>query len=295
MYLITKWFGTFILDKKGIKNKNLFPKNEKEIAKRFLKIEKNEILSEEKQLVKNINNIIINEKRLVKVGEYKPRDPFFKKIDIKPESFNFSEKLLLKATLIHANKKVEKDLSSDDLQIVQMVNALDDLIQTSNLLSERIDAWSILPKYKEKIQPLNNVYSSVKNEIKLLEKQIEIDMLNIAPNTTKIIGPLIGARLISHAGRLNKLATLPASTIQILGAEKALFRYKKEGGKPPKHGVIYQHPLICRNQKEQRGKISRILATKIAIAAKADAFTKRDISKNLIRDLNNRIKEIKNL
>ena len=88
---------------------------------------------------------------------------------------------------------------------------------------------------------------------------------------------------------------MPASTIQLLGAEKALFRYKKEGGKPPKHGIIYQHPLLNKSPKEIRGKISRILSTKIAIAAKGDVFTKRDISNYLNRGLDNRIKKIRNL
>ena len=186
-----------------------------------------------------------------------------------------------------------KDLSSYDLQVVQMVNALDDLIQTSNLLSERIDAWSNLPKYKVKIQPINNVFMSVKEGIKSLERQIETDIALVAPNISNLIGPLISARLISLAGSLEKLAKMPASTIQILGAEKALFRFKKEGGKPPKHGVLYQHPYISRSPKEIRGKISRIIATKISIAAKADAFTKRDISEDLKKTINQRINNIK--
>ena len=88
---------------------------------------------------------------------------------------------------------------------------------------------------------------------------------------------------------------MPASTIQILGAEKALFRYKKEGGKPPKHGVIFQHSYINKAHRAIRGKIARIFASKIAIAAKADFFTKRDISKELKKDMNKRIKDIKNL
>jgi nucleolar protein 56 len=108
-------------------------------------------------------------------------------------------------------------------------------------------------------------------------------------------GPLIGARLISIAGGINRLAIMPASTIQILGAEKALFRFRKEGGKPPKYGVIFQHPYIKKSSREKRGKIARIFASKISIAAKADVFTKKDISKDLMKDLNNRIKEIKNL
>ena len=78
----------------------------------------------------------------------------------------------------------------------------------------------------------------------MIGKQIEVDMSRITPNTTRIVGPLIGARLVSLAGGLDRLATLPGSTIQILGAEKAFFRFKKDGGKPPKHGVIFQHPFL---------------------------------------------------
>jgi nucleolar protein 56 len=293
MYLLTKWFGTFLFDENGKINKFLFSKDEKEIAKRLNKIGHNKILSEEKKIVKGIKNIIVNEKRLNKIGKYLPDDPLFKKVKIKPEEYGFSNNLLKNATLINSKKETENDLSSSDLQIVQMVNALDDLIQTSNLISERIDAWSILPKYKEKIQPLENVFKSVKIEIRTLEEQIEIDMSQVALNISNLIGPLIGARLISHAGSLERLAKMPASTIQILGAEKALFRFKKEGGKPPKHGVLYQHPYLSRSPKEIRGKISRIFATKIAIAAKADAFTKRDISKDLKKTIDDRIKDIK--
>jgi nucleolar protein 56 len=295
MYLITKWFGTFIYNKKGVKNKILFPKNEDEIAKLLLKIDKNEILPEEKKITKGIKKIIVSEKRLQKIGEYIPSDPFFKKFDIKPEDFDFSEDLLHKATLIVTKNRVEERLASEDLQIIQMVNALNDLIQTSNLLSERLDSWSVIPTSKEKMQPLKNAFFAVNNEIKSLEKQIDIDMQKIAPNISKMTGPLIGARLISLAGGLVRLAILPASTIQILGAEKALFRFKKEGGKPPKHGVIFQHSYINKSPREIRGKIARVFAAKIAIAAKADAFTKRDISKDLIKDIDERIKEIKNL
>ena len=294
MYLITKWFGVFLCDKRSIKNKILFPKDEKEIAKRLAKIDKKEILSEEKKIIKN-NKVIVSEKRLQIIGDYKPSDPFFKEFVIKPEDFGFSEDLLHKAALIITKDKVDSALASEDLQVIQMVNTLDDLIQTSNLLSERLDCWSIIPTPKDKIQPLQNTISTVNNEMKTLEKQIEQDMQQIAPNITEMVGPLIGARLISLAGGMERLATMPSSTIQLLGAEKALFRFKKEGGKPPKHGVIFQHSQINRNPKEIRGKIARTLATKIAIAAKADAFTKRDISKNLKEKLDKRIKEIKNL
>ena len=294
MYLITKWFGTFLFDSKGVNDKIFFPKDEKEIVKILLKIDKNEILKEEKKISKG-NEIIVSEKRLLKIGKYNPTDPFFKNLEINPEDYDFSVDLLQKASLILTKKRVDEKLLSEDLQVIQMVNALDDLIQTSNLLSERLDSWSVIPTPKEKMGPLKNVFFIVNEEIKSLEKQIDSDMEKIAPNICKITGSLIGARLISRAGGIERLAIMPASTVQILGAEKALFRFKKEGGKPPKHGIIFQNSNINRASRTIRGKIARLYASKIAIAAKADAFTKRDISNELRKDLDNRIKEIKNL
>ena len=293
MYLITKWFGTFLCDKNKIKKEILFPKDAEEILKRLKEIEKNKVLSEEKNLAKDIK-VIVNEKRLQSIGEYVDTDPFFKKICIEPESFGFSHELLHKASILLAQNKMDERLRSEDLQIIQMVNALDDLIQTANLLSERVSCWSVIPTPEEKIQPFKNTLSKVNEEIKRLELQIDADMEKVAPNISKITGSLIGARLISIAGGMQKLAVMPSSTVQILGAEKALFRFKKEGGKPPKHGVIFQHQLINKALRAERGRIARILAAKIATAAKADAFTKRDIADDLIEELYSRIKEMRN-
>ncbi|UCF49234.1 MAG: hypothetical protein JSU91_05655, partial [Thermoplasmatales archaeon] len=175
MYLITKWFGTFLCDKGKIVDKILFAKDPKTLSKKIIKIHKNEILSEEKKILKNIENVIVNEKRLKKIGDYKPSDPFFKNFQIKADEYDFSKELLYKATVLATKNNVEKKLESEDLQIIQMVNTLDDFIQTSNLLHERLESWSILPTPKEKIEPLKNSYASIKNEIKSLENQIEKD------------------------------------------------------------------------------------------------------------------------
>lgn len=120
-------------------------------------------------------------------------------------------------------------------------------------------------------------------------------MKEVAPNITALVGPLLGARLISLAGSLEELAYLPASTIQVLGAEKALFRALRTGGKPPKHGVIFQYPDIHRSPRWQRGKIARALAAKLAIAAKVDFFTGRFIGDKLKEALRKRIEEIKRI
>ena len=291
-YLITKWFGTFLCDKTGVQKEILFPKHEKEIVKRLREIEKNNILEEEKKIVKN-TNVIVNEKRLQQLGPYNDEEPFFKTITINPKDYGFSQELFHAASLLLARQRVDEQLQSEDLQLIQMVNALDDLVQTANLLSERLSCWLLLPAPKKKVKPFEKTLAVVNDEIQRLQDQIEIDMKIIAPNTSKIIGPLIGARLIALAGGMQRMAMLPASTVQILGAEKALFRFKKEGGRPPKHGVIFQHPLINRAQKTERGRIARLLANKISTAMKADVFTKRDIADELQQDIDIRLQEIR--
>jgi nucleolar protein 56 len=291
-YLITKWFGTFLCDKTGVQKEILFPKHEKEIVQRLREIEKNNILDEEKKIVKN-TSVIVNEKRLHQLGTYNDEEPFFKTITIDPKDYGFSQELFHDASLLLARQRVDEQLQSEDLQLIQMVNALDDLVQTANLLSERLSCWLLLPAPKKKVKPFEKTLAAVNDEIQRLQDQIEVDMKTIAPNTSKIIGPLISARLIALAGGMQRMAMLPASTVQILGAEKALFRFKKEGGKPPKHGIIFQHPLINRAQKTERGKIARLLANKISIAIKADVFTKRDIADDLQQDVDIRLQEIR--
>lgn len=128
-----------------------------------------------------------------------------------------------------------------------------------------------------------------------LTDYIDQVMKEVAPNITAIVGPTLGARLISLAGSLERLAKLPASTIQVLGAEKALFRALRTGGKPPKHGVIFQYPAIHRSPRWQRGKIARALASKLAIAAKVDAFSGRFIGDKLSEELQSRITEVKTM
>ncbi len=291
-YLITKWFGTFLCDEITVQKEILFPKDAKEIMQRLRKIEKNTVLSEEETLAEN-THIVVNERRLQLLGSYQNEDPVFRTLQIKPEDYGFSQELLHAASLLLAQERVDEQLQSEDLQLIQMVNALDDLVQTANLLSERLSCWALLPTAKKKVKPFEKTLTAVNDEIQRLQEQIEKDMNSIAPNTSAIIGPLIGARLIALAGGMQRMAMMPASTIQLLGAEKALFRFKKEGGKPPKHGVIFQHPSINCAPKIERGKIARLLATKISTAIKADVFTKRNISDELQQDIKIRLQEIR--
>jgi nucleolar protein 56 len=128
---------------------------------------------------------------------------------------------------------------------------------------------------------------------RVLAEHIEAAMETVAPNVKELLTAAVGARIISKAGSLARLATLPASTIQILGAEKALFRALKTGARSPKHGLLFQHPLIHSAPKWQRGKIARAVASKVAIAARIDYY-RHNGKDNIVSDkLKIRIEEIR--
>ena len=119
--------------------------------------------------------------------------------------------------------------------------------------SEKVDT---LVKYRE------NLATYLKEKMKKL-----------APNTSALVGEVVAARLVSHSGSLSALAKYPASTIQILGAEKALFRALKTRSKTPKYGLLYNSSFIGKAKAKNKGKISRYLANKLAMCARIDYFS----------------------
>ncbi|XP_043491688.1 nucleolar protein 56-like [Polistes fuscatus] len=108
---------------------------------------------------------------------------------------------------------------------------------------------------------------------KELSEYLKSKMNGIAPNLATLIGNQVGARLIAHAGSLTNLAKYPASTVQILGAEKALFRALKTKGNTPKYGLLFHSTFIGRAGTKNKGRISRYLANKCSIASRIDCFT----------------------
>merc|ERR1712066_31278 len=108
---------------------------------------------------------------------------------------------------------------------------------------------------------------------KELSAYLQSKMAVVAPNLAALIGETVGARLISHAGSLTNLAKCPASTVQILGAEKALFRALKTKGNTPKYGLIFHSSFIGRAGSKNKGRISRFLANKCSIASRIDCFS----------------------
>ncbi len=123
-----------------------------------------------------------------------------------------------------------------------------------------------------RVRTLASLAVSLSSQRDGLNTYVEAQMKRVSPNVAEVAGATIGARLMAKAGGLDRLAVMPASTIQILGAEKALFRSLRTGAKPPKHGILFQHQAVHTAPKWQRGKIARTLANKIAIAARVDFY-----------------------
>jgi nucleolar protein 56 len=145
----------------------------------------------------------------------------------------------------------------------------------------------------EQIQALSKNILDLYQLRQQLESYLDTTMEEVAPNMKTLVGSLLGARLIALAGGLTNLAKRPASTIQVLGAEKALFRSLKTGTRPPKHGIIFQHTYLHEAKRWQRGKIARALAGKVSIAARIDAFGGKYVGDQLKIDLEKRIQEIR--
>jgi nucleolar protein 56 len=114
---------------------------------------------------------------------------------------------------------------------------------------------------------------SLQTTRKSLNEYIDYKMGELSPNLKDLVGASLGAKLIAHVGGINRLSLLSSGTIQVLGAEKALFRHLKTGERPPKHGLIYQHPEVRGAKYWLRGKIARALASKISLAVRKDVFS----------------------
>jgi len=140
---------------------------------------------------------------------------------------------------------------------------------------------------------IKNLAEQIKLLFKLKEKEenyLESVMKVYCPNLTAIAGHLIAAKLLAHAGSLDKLAGYPSSTVQLLGAEKALFRHIKTGAKCPKYGVIFSHVLIANARHDVKGKVARALADKLSIAAKVDLFKGEFVGDGLRKGLEERFR-----
>lgn len=212
-----------------------------------------------------------------------------------------------------AEEGIAASLSEKDTDLLQMVRMLDELDEVINLLTERLTEWyqSTTPdssrKYnkaasKKFIQTVakskNPSMKQVAREILSLTnlrtqlmKDVSRKADEVIPNMSALVGGLVAARLVSRAGGLTLISRMAASSIQVLGAESALFSHIRAGTPSPKHGLIFQHRRVHNAPRDVRGKLARILASKLAIAARLDAF-RGELDEAFLADANEKIDKI---
>src|ERR671924_63461 len=179
------------------------------------------------------------------------------------------------------------------VEILQNIGLQDKKVEVILDAAKRSKGGDMTPENLAIVKRLADEVIAQSDLRRVLTDHIEVAMETVAPNVKELLTAAVGARIISKAGSLARLATLPASTIQILGAEKALFRALKTGARPPKHGLLFQHPLIHSAPKWQRGKIARAIASKVAIAARIDYYRHAGKDTTIQDRLNTRLNEIR--
>merc|ERR1712024_252881 len=186
-------------------------------------------------------------------------------VKIVPDNYTFA-----KCVKVVKNRKELTEEAVDALEEAVMDSAKAKAIIDASKMSMGMD---IAPLDLMNIEKFANRVIALAEYRKELSKYLTDKMGNVAPNLAALIGDTVGARLISHAGSLTNLAKYPASTVQILGAEKALFRALKKEGDTPKYGLIFHSSFIGRAGSKNKGRISRFLANKCSIASRIDCFS----------------------
>ena len=233
--------------------------------------------------------------RKLKMGDLSPLGKMAEgqKIKFEGEIYDIKE---LKSVAIQLVKEEMRERLSEDYILVEHLNTYDDIISIQNLIKERILEWKRIERIKDiqidTLQLLHKELRELESLREYLYEKIEEEMQKIAPNITYMVGPIIGARLIADAGGLYRLARMPASTIQVLGAEDAFFRHLRSGSKCPKHGTIFRVPEVRNTSRKIRGKIARTLAAKLAIAAKIDYYGGKFMGDTLKKEWLKRVQEV---
>ncbi|WP_407462420.1 NOP5/NOP56 family protein [Methanobrevibacter sp.] len=343
-YYITQCIAGFIAFDENLEIAEYKLFKEDEIVSNLIKIEENEILNEEIELINElISNESSDENKII--IETTKRKSQYKELEnyeiIETESpnkggeylrnhlnevfeeigFEKSEEEIIEYYERLAIEQIKQSSQEEDKLLIQAINSVDDIDESISKLVERIRDWytiyfpemdtigsnetyiklialsenreDIMENFTDQfIEAIDyssgadieeddlkmlksfaeSIYSLQKSR-KELETYIDSKMEAIAPNLRDLLGATLGAKLIAHIGSIKRLATYPASVIQIMGAEKAIFRHLKTGERPPKHGLIFQHPSVRGAKWWNRGKIARNLALKITLAVRKDVFS----------------------
>ncbi|QPV62454.1 NOP58 family protein [Halosimplex litoreum] len=200
------------------------------------------------------------------------------------------------ATMAAASAGVHERERADDKQLIHAVRAMDDCERTANELAERVAEWAgtrfedagtgveyardLAERTEEPADPsearlvaLAERTAALADEADELRAYVEETTPSVTPNLAAMAGPVLAARLVSLSGGLDALAKQPSSTVQVLGAEDALFAHLRGSAPSPKHGVIFTHEYVRGTRPDKRGSAARALAGKLTIAARVDHYS----------------------
>ncbi|MCJ2555395.1 MAG: ribosomal biogenesis protein, partial [Candidatus Thermoplasmatota archaeon] len=270
-----------------------YPQDPEILATNMLQVEEGKLLRQERQIVEGLDEFSVTEGRLERLGGTHTAEPA---PFLDPADFGFDVGLLREAMIALGKRRLRRAVEPAD-HVIQGIRTLDEVTRARDLLTERLRDWYALhfpelsrmveaarfadlvaerghrdkmpvdavdsvgaeieAKDLQAVQDLATSLQALQRERASLEAYVKTRMRELAPNVAHLAGPLVGARLIALTGGLDELARKPSSTIQLLGAEKALFRHLRKGSKPPKHGVLFQHPWVHDAPPWQRGPIAR--------------------------------------
>ncbi|WP_226479212.1 NOP5/NOP56 family protein [Natrinema amylolyticum] len=220
---------------------------------------------------------------------------------------------LREATTAATRAAVTERERADDRQLVHAIRAMDDCNRTANELAERLAEWAgtVDPEAgtgvayaraiargetddgleEPAIRSLAERVADLADEADDLREFVERQTPTVAPNLSTLAEPVLAARLIALAGGLEDLAKKPSGTVQVLGAEDALFAHLRGHAPSPKHGIIYTHDAVRGTHPENRGSAARAVAGKLAIAARVDHYS-GEVKPELEAELAERIETI---
>ncbi len=331
--LVTKWFGSFLVDEKSgrILDKRLMPKDVSIAAEKLARMQRGGILDEERELVANVDKPGVSDRRqselgrpmmfdssFIKAQDYGYDDAFMHEVMIGLGKLRTSEPVPRDRNLVQAIRSLDDQISTINLyserlhewygmhfpeladyahdkryaELVARYGDRDAVMEELGIDIESIGA-DMDDEDMRAIMDLADTLDRLYEDEDRTEAYIQGIVEETCPNMCSMLGGPLAARMVSLAGGLERLASLPSSTVQLLGAEKAMFRSMRTGKRGPKHGIIYQHPDVHRAPYWQRGKIARALAGKVLIAAKIDQYHGEFAGDRLNAELKTRVEEIK--
>jgi len=296
--VVTTWFGSFLLDGNEVVKSVPAPTEASRLAERARRGREGQLTAEEEELLRGAETSEwrTRDRRLAAHGlRYDPDAPL-----TVPVSTPVPDRRLLGTALLEDAERALEASWDPSIHVQEAVRAASDLDRVRNLIGERLGSWVSRdfpemdpgdhakaaraasegtprpglgpadPGLLEARRRLGELYREVAEARRALQESVTASSPLRTPNLTALLGPELAARLVAQAGGLDRLARLPSSTVQVLGAERAFFEHLRGHAPPPRHGLLFLHPAIQSAPRAERGKLARALAGKVAIGARLD-------------------------